>query len=147
MPSITVSFTTGGPLVNAIVAVSQPRQQALIAAAVPVPAPTNGVFLVDTGASNTVIDPALIGPLGLSPTGTIMCHTPSTRGTAVAFNQYDVLLYIPGPTGGPGWLIPALPIMESPLSSQGIMGLIGRDILDRAMLIYNGPAGHFSIAY
>ena len=63
------------------------------------------------------------------------------------FNQYDVMLIIPGPIAGFGWVIPAIPAMESALASQGIMGLIGRDVLDRAMLIYNGPAGHFSLAY
>jgi hypothetical protein len=147
VPSITLSYATGGPLVSVMVAPSQPRQQALKAAGLSLPPPTNGVFLVDTGASNTVIDPSLIGPLGLSPTGTIMCHTPSTGGAALPFNQYDVLLFLPGPAGGAGWLIPALPVMESALSAQGIMGLIGRDVLDRAMLVYNGPAGHFTLAY
>jgi hypothetical protein len=112
-----------------------------------VPAPTSGAFLVDTGASNTVIDQSLIAPLNLVPTGQVMCHTPSTGAAAVAFNQYDVMLYIPGPDGAAGWMIEAIPVMESQLAAQGIYGLIGRDLLDRAVLVYNGPTKHFTIAY
>ena len=117
------------------------------AAGIAVPPHTTGTFLVDTGASNTVIDAGLIAPLGLSPTGAVMCHTPSTGQSAIPFNQYDVMLFIPGVGSTPGWVIGALPIMESDLSAQGIQGLIGRDVLDLSVLIYNGPAKHFTLAY
>jgi hypothetical protein len=106
------------------------------------------MFLVDTGASTTVIDPALLAPLGLTPTGSVMCHTPSTAGAPVAFDQYDVMLVIAGSsTDSPAWIIPAIPAFESHLSSQGIHGLIGRDLLDRAILVYNGPINLVSLAY
>ena len=32
------------------------------------------------------------------------------------------------------------------LGSQGIIGLIGRDILENLILVYNGPDGTFSLA-
>ena len=77
-----------------------------------------------------------------------MCHTPSTAGAPVEFNQYDVMLVIPGPSAdSPAWIIPALPAFESHLTSQGIHGIIGRDLLDRAILVYNGPINLFSLAY
>lgn len=126
---------------------SWPRQQALKASGAILPAHTSGTFLVDTGASNTVIDTTIIAPLGLTPTGAVMCHTPSTGQVAQAFNQFDVMIVIPGPGTSQAWIIEALPVMESDFSAQGIQGLIGRDMLDRALLIYNGPANHFSIAY
>jgi len=127
---------------------SLPRQQALKAAGVAVPQITSGTFLVDTGASSTVVDASLITPLGLTPTGVAMCHTPSTGQAALPFNQYDVMLFIPGTAPGQiPWIIEALPIMECDLSAQGIQGLIGRDMLDRAVLIYNGSSKHFTISY
>lgn len=147
MPSITLSFSTGGPLINAMIAPSWPRQQAMRAADVAVPSPTFGTFLVDTGASSTVVDASLIAPLGLQPTGAVMFHTPSTGATALPFSLYDVMLLIPGPGQGKAWIIEALAVAECNLSAQGIQGLIGRDVLDRAMLVYNGPENHFSIAY
>lgn len=147
MPNITLGNTANGPLISVILLPSAPRQQALKAAGVAVPAFTTGTFLIDTGASATVVDSSLITPLGLAATGAAMCHTPSTGQQAISFNQYDVMLVIPGPTSDPAWIIEALPIMECDLSAQGIQGLIGRDVLDRAILIYNGTAKHFSIAY
>ena len=57
------------------------------------------------------------------------------------------MLFIPGPSQVPGWTIDALPVMECDLSAQGIQGLIGRDALERAVFIYNGPTKNFTLAY
>lgn len=147
MPSITLTFTASGPLLAVAVLPSLPRQRALGAAGQQVPPATSGTFLVDTGASQTVIDRTLITPLGLAPTGQVMCHTPSTGAAPLPFSQYDVMLIIPGPAGALPWIVEALPVMESHLVAQGIHGLIGRDLLDRGMLVYNGPTSHFTLAY
>jgi hypothetical protein len=147
VPSINLANTASGPLVMVGVLPSMPRQNALKAAGQPVPTLTSGTFLVDTGASNTVIDVSLIAPLGLAATGAAMCHTPSTGQQALPFNQYDVMIFIPGAPGAPAWIIEALPIMECDLSAQGIQGLIGRDILDKGILIYNGLSNQFTLAY
>jgi hypothetical protein len=147
VPSITLSFTATGPLLTAFVGPSSPRQQALTAAGQQIPQATSGVFLVDTGASQTAVDKTLIVPLGLTPTGAGMFHTPSTGATPVPFPQYDVMLFIPGSKVGQAWIIEAMPVMECDLSAQGIQGLIGRDVLDRAIVVYNGPVNHFTVAY
>ena len=117
------------------------------AAGIAVPTHVSGTFLLDTGASNTVVDTSLIAPLGITPTGTIMCHTPSTGTVAQAFNQYDVAIIVPGAVPGQAWVVEALPVMESNLAPQGIQGLIGRDMLDDAILIYNGTTKHFTLAF
>ncbi|HEY0746605.1 MAG TPA: hypothetical protein VGD63_07895 [Steroidobacteraceae bacterium] len=148
MAHITLTNSPMGPLITVAILPSSPRQAALRAAGLAVPAYTSGTFLVDTGASNTVVDMTLISPLGLAATGAAMCHTPSTGQQAMPFNQYDVMIWIPGASASdPAWIIEALPVMECDLSAQGIKGLIGRDVLDRSILIYNGTAKHFSLAY
>jgi hypothetical protein len=111
------------------------------------PAPTNGTFLLDTGASHTCIDKSLLAPLGLTPTGQMPMHTPSTGSTPIMADLYDVMLFVPGATGLPGWIIEAVAVTECDFSAQGIHGLIGRDILNKAILVYNGPAGQYSLAY
>ncbi len=75
-------------------------------------------------------------------------QTPSTAGVPVQCNQYDVSAYIPdnGSSGG-GFYIGALPVVEASFAGQGIEGLIGRDIIDRCTLVYNGSAGMFTLAY
>ena len=100
-----------------------------------------------TLAQNAAVDKTLIVPLGLTPTGAGMFHTPSTGATPVPFPQYDVMLFIPGSKVGQAWIIEAMPVMECDLSAQGIQGLIGRDVLDRAIVVYNGPVNHFTVAY
>ncbi len=40
-----------------------------------------------------------------------------------------------------------LPVIESRLLNQGFHVLIGRDVLAGGMLIYNGRAGTFSLAF
>lgn len=147
MPSITVGNSQAGPILNILIGPSIQLQQVLAAAGAPVPAPINGVFLVDTGASLTVVDASIIAPLRLNPTGTVMCHTPSTAGIAVPMYQYDLMIFMPGAVHNQGWLIDSIPVTASSFAGQAIDGLIGRDIIDRGLLVYNGHAGHFTLAY
>lgn len=147
MPSITVSNGPSGPTLNILIGPSVQLQQALKDAGITAPSPVACVFLVDTGASHTVVDADVIAPLGLNPTGAIMIHTPSTAGNAVSMPQFDLMIYVPGATGAPGWLIDSLPVTASSFKGQPIDGLIGRDIIDRGLLVYNGTSGHFTLAY
>lgn len=133
-------------MVTVVISCSVPRQQALIAAGIALPPLSTGLFLIDTGASHTVIDPTLLAPLQLTPTGIVQVHTPSTNGAAVNCNQYDVELAIHSPNGAP-FDVPALAITESSVAAQGIAGLIGRDVLSRCQLYYNGVIGHYTLSY
>jgi len=146
MPSINVTIGSLGPLVQVVLGLSIPKQGAYTAAGIAIPAPVQGTFLIDTGASGTCADASLIAKLGLTPTGSINIHTPSTNGKMHACNQYDAMIFIPGNTTS-GFLIEALPILETNLMSQGIEGLIGRDILDRCTLVYNGSMKVCTVAY
>lgn len=145
MPSINLGLSVNGPLVNALIGPSAPRAEALRLANQPVPSFVQGLFLIDTGASGTCVDPTLIAKLGLPPTGAAPMQTPSTNGTPVQCNLYDVSVFIPDGQGG--FMTPALPVMECNLAAQGILGLIGRDILNRCTLIYNGSANFVTLAY
>ncbi len=148
MPSINLTFTQAGPLVLAHVGVSSPHREALLAASKPVPQLVTGTFLLDTGASGTCIDPSLVAPLNLTPTGAVMMQTPSTAGTPVRCYQYDISLIIPGskPSDAP-LIIGAVPVIVTPFRSQGIDGLIGRDVLNDCLFIYNGPIGVMTLSY
>lgn len=41
---------------------------------------------------------------------------------------------------------PALPVIASMLAAQGIMGLLGRDVLKECLFVYNGPDNVFTLA-
>jgi predicted aspartyl protease len=148
VPHFTNQFQGGSPQIILWVGVSTPRQAALRAANQPVAPPTQIRGLVDTGASTTAIDPSVIAGLGIQPTGSIAILTPSTGATPVQVNTYDVGIVIPfGGVPAQSHVINAVQVFESLLTVQGIQALIGRDILSNCLLVYDGRANLFSLAF
>lgn len=130
------------------VAVSQARREALAAAGHEVPAPSSVRALVDTGASCTCVDPAVLKALDLSARGSVSVHTPSTGSALHQADEYDVSLIIPGAgTHHVPLTIDAVPVIAADLAIQGIHAIIGRDVLRDCILIYNGTVGEFTLAF
>lgn len=150
MPYFTRQVTppAGSLIVVATIGVSQARRTALMAASQPIP---NGVVvqgLLDTGASNTCVDPTVLTQLNLSPRGTTQINSPTTGSQPASAPTYDVSLTIPGMPGHPPFIFQTIPIIESQLqAAQGIQALIGRDVLRFCLLTYDGRNGLFSLAY
>ncbi|MBU2807574.1 hypothetical protein HF285_04665 [Acidithiobacillus ferrooxidans F221] len=115
-------------------------------AGLPIPLPVQCLFLVDTGASVTCIDPSIIEKLKIKPSGSTSILTPSTEGNGHNCYQYDIGLFIMTPTG-PLHLSDPLPIVETSFVGQSIQGLLGRDVLQRACMFYNGPSGGYTLAF
>jgi hypothetical protein len=146
MPSISLQISPLGPLIDVQIGVSAPREAALKAAGQSVPNHIVARLLIDTGASGTSIDISIPPALGLTPSGLTSVHTPSTGNTPVLKNQFDVRLTIPHPGINRNFL--AIPVIESDLlTSQGIHGLLGRDILSFCVLIYNGDTGLYTLSF
>lgn len=106
--------------------------------------------LVDTGASITCIDPIiLIGSLGLDVKTQMPCLTPTTGAAPEMKDVYDVSLQIYATSVGEPFLEEStLAVMASDLfAAQGIHALIGRDILAKCFLMYNGAAKHFTMGF
>jgi hypothetical protein len=146
----TLQLDPGGPILQALVTVSNPRRDALVQAGQPVPLPVPIRALVDTGASCTCVDPAVLRDgLRLTPTGSVPINTPTTGATPHNADQYDIALIIPPATAEePPLIFQTIPVVSSSLlHSQGFHALIGRDILKQCILIYNGSVGTFSLAY
>ena len=146
MPSISAPVQPIGPIVRLAVLVSDPRREALVAANRPVPNPILINGLLDTGASSTCIDPAVMQSLGLTPTGFVPIITPSTGTTPHMCEQYDVAIAVLL-RGSAVHIIDTLPVIASPLAHQGHEALIGRDVLSRAILIYNGHEGNLTLCF
>lgn len=148
MPHFTLSIDAAGPVLNAGVAVSEGRRNALAAAGQNIPPIQPVRALVDTGASFTSIDPQVLAALNLTPTGTIEIVTPSTGQATHTTETYDVDFTIgAAPTDTP-LVIPNLRIAACELFlRQGIHALIGRDIMRRCILIYNGEMNFFTLSF
>ena len=147
MPHFTLQVGPNGPIMDAFVAVSEARRNALTAAGQPVPNPMQIRALVDTGASGTCLDPSVPTALGLTPTGSASMVTPSTGAIPHIADQYDVAIIVPCATP-PALVFETVPVAcVELLASQGFHALIGRDLLARCILHYNGTTRLFSIAY
>jgi predicted aspartyl protease len=113
----------------------------------PVPQPIRIRGLIDTGASCSAIDPAVSQALGLVSTGTVDICTPSTSAANHACDQYDVLIAIYMDPPDVHIASVTIPVISAPLAHMGIQALIGRDILDQALLIYNGKSQQITLAF
>jgi predicted aspartyl protease len=147
MPILTLPLEIGGAIIDVGFAVSGPRQEAMRKAGLKVPPPVLARALVDTGASCTCLDPAVIGKLGLVPSGTASIHTPSTGCKSYICNQFDVAVGIVMDAKQVHLSSLIIPVIESDLNAQGFQALLGRDVLDQGILIYDGHRRLLTLAF
>jgi hypothetical protein len=139
MPTVPVQISPQGAFLNLLIGVSAPRAQSLQTTSQPIPQPQPARCLIDTGATCTVLDPRIIGPLGLTPTGQCPTHTASSGNTPHLRNQYDISVSIVLSATLSHTLATTLAALDGNFSQHGFDGLIGRDILGRYSFIYQGP--------
>lgn len=106
-----------------------------------IPAPVVGEALIDTGAGATAVDTSVCATLDIAPVGVQQVGTAGGQTTQPLF---PVSLHLPG-TGLPRFDIS--PAIGCDLSGQGILALIGRDVLSRCVLTWNGPMGHVILSF
>ncbi len=95
--------------------------------------------MIDTGATNTVIQEGLAKKLGLKPIGLRKITTPSS--VDVECLTYQLRLDFPN---GPKIEVVAI---EAPLQAQHIQCLIGRDILSHGVFVYTGYVNTFTLSF
>ncbi|GEM_PF-1069872 len=102
----------------------------------------SAVMLIDTGASSSMIDIAVAPFLGLSHHGTAAIVTPS--GAKDNCLTFDIDLVFEDHKIS----VQNLKVIEGDFKNrQGIDGLIGRDVLSNALLVYQGWANQYTIAF
>jgi predicted aspartyl protease len=127
-----------GPCLQVTVTIEEHAGKALLSKGKPSPVPKSGVGLIDTGASNTCIDEQAAQDLGLPVID--VAYIQSASHIKERCNVYPVQIMLP------------LVTFNSPrtigvkLAAQGLLVLIGRDILQRCTLFYNGGIGEFTLS-
>ena len=99
----------------------------------------SALALIDTGASGTLIQTAIVAGLNFVSLGTVFLRTASTI-EPLARDQYRIRLVLSEDIAF------EVEVVEAPLTGQGIQGLIGWDALQFLKLTYDGPNSRFSIA-
>ncbi len=138
---LTLQFpkSTLGPIVDVTI---EPSSEAVAATGRPAPAAVKVRMLLDTGAEQTLLDEDQIAGWGLVYVS--MAFIAGVTGTKPA-RKYDLNLRLSAPDAGSSkdcWPVGSVTVTSRP-SFDGLpyVGLIGRDILDRAVFTYDGP-GH-----
>jgi predicted aspartyl protease len=147
VPILNAPIDVNGPCVRIAVGVSHQRRQALLNAGQRVPDVVLAQGLIDTGADCTAIDKSIVQKLGLVSTGTIGISTPSTVSAPHICNQYDVLLAIFMDKREVHIASLTMPVIEAPLADLPYQALIGRDVLARGILTYDGQSGQLTLAF
>jgi len=129
-----------GPVMQVTVSLAQPVAAQIAAEGRSAPQPVSGRALIDTGASVTCIDEGIAKQLGIQPVDVAKMHSASHADVEVGV--YPIHFDIVGMNVG----IDVPKAMGAQLQSQGLIMLIGRDVLQRCSLTYNGFTGDFVLA-
>jgi hypothetical protein len=140
-PESAAQLARYGPVVPVTIGVTARHATILQKLNLAVPTAISGSALIDTGSTFCAVDGDVVKSLGIPQFGTASVYTPS--GTA-QLPTYPASLSFPGTT------LPNITFadfMGSPLKAQGIIALIGRNVLMDFVLVYNGPGGFVSLTY
>jgi predicted aspartyl protease len=133
-------LTQRGPIVQVTVSVGQQIAAQVLQSGGVLPAPVSGLALIDTGASVTCVDQDAATQLQLPAIDVV--QVASASHAAAEQNVYPIQVEVMG-----------LPItvnapraVGASLAAQGLLVLLGRDVLQHCVLVYNGPAGSISLS-
>jgi len=143
-PHNPAALAGAGPILQVEVNLPQPLINLLSSQNKPIPAPTPGFALIDTGASRTCIDSLVLSNLGISPIGLV---TMGTAGGSTSCPLFPAKLSFPvinlviefGSVAG-------VNLKGQVINGTPLVVLIGRDVLSRCLLIYSGIGGFFTLA-
>ncbi len=136
----SVGLQRQGPCVQVSIGLAQSLASQLLQQGHTLPKPISGIALIDTGASSTCIDSNVAQQLELPVVNVV--NIASASHASSQQNVYPIQIEVVG-----------LPIsIEAPnaigaaLNSQGLIALIGRDVLQHCTLFYNGITGAFTLS-
>ena len=119
--------------------VTDSHGQALARQGTPVPDAINGFALIDTGASGTCVDQQAATKAGLPVID-------KTMMTSASHAEHEVLVFA-GKLVIPEFTDINLEYaLGANLDGQNLIALIGRDLLQSAVLVYNGTDGTVSLS-
>lgn len=129
-----------GPVVGVQIEVPHALGQQLAGAGKPIPAPITGKGLIDTGATTSVVDASVVSALGVNPVGVVPV---GTAGGPVTQPVYPIRLQLQGV----GLVLDFSRVTGAPLKPMGLIALLGRDVLTRMVLIYDGPSSEYTLSF
>lgn len=145
MPHLNVHIGNSGPMFDVSIGVTGHRAEALVREKKLVPDALSVRSLIDTGASCTAIDLSVAEALQLKPTGTSNIFTPSTGTDGHLANAYDVAMTFK--IDNYNKRFSHIEVVEGKFHGRTHKALIGRDILEQVLLMYDGPLKLLTLAF
>lgn len=151
MNTLTDQISPDGPLVKVRIGFGATAIQSLRQQGRAIPGPIDIMALIDSGAEVTCIDKHSLAPLvarGLTFRRFVFANIPALGGL-IPSSEYvtSVTLVHPADPARSGSLGRDVAILEQSLGALGYQAVIGRDILDRCLFIYDGPSKSFTLGY
>jgi len=126
------------------VGVDESRQALLLRNQFAVPARLCVPVQIDTGTAYSGFAPQVFRHLDLRPFDRAAIRTPSTTEQPHYSNQFVVSLAFD--KDGAEVLSPSLQVIECYFApDEGIMGMLGRDVLNRCRFLFDGRANTYSL--
>ena len=129
-----------GPSVQVILSPLEAHLKAIIDKGGSPPPPVSGRALIDTGATMTCVDSAAAQQAGLAfvDSGTMTSATHTNEKVPVFAGRLII--------EATSITVNANRAFGANLAPQGLIALIGRDLLAQCVLVYNGLDGSFSLS-
>ena len=129
-----------GALLRVAVGVARSMTEELVRRGISFPAPISGWGLLDTGACRTCVDAKAADKLGLPTAGWIdvtSATSPSSRQKIhpIRIRLEEIAFEIEIPHA-----------IAAPLEGTGLVALIGRDVLRRCAVFYDGIPGRITLS-
>jgi predicted aspartyl protease len=140
------TLTDSGPLVSVEISIPAALKTHLSEKGLAIPAPQAGFALIDTGAFATAVDQSIFDALGVPPIDKINTSTPHGMSESPVY---------PATVSFPGLMLSEMPmerVVGCNLKWQNVEGkevimLLGRDLLQYFLLVYNGKSADIFLAY
>ena len=140
-PGVLIGF---GPILPVEIGVPSALSKLLASQNKTIPAPMPGFALIDTGATRSCVDVNIISHLEIKPIGIVPLETPAGPSQhnlfPAKFNFPAIKFEFEFSS------VVGVSLGQKSIGGKQIIALIGRDVLSRCLLVYNGPKASFSIA-
>jgi hypothetical protein len=147
MPILKGRLQRTGALVEGLLGWSAAGAQQQRLLHLPVAPPIQLMALLDTGAEMTCVDAAVIRQLGLPFGGVALANLPAHGGlTFTVLHDASFTILHPSGKSGHHFRVLDVSVLES-LAHLGYQALVGRDVLAKCRLLYDGPKNTFGLKY
>jgi hypothetical protein len=144
LPSRTGLLNANGAVIDLHVGVDDSRQALLLRNGFAIPASVRVPVQIDTGTAYSGFALEVFRRLDIRPFERVAIRTPSTAEQPHFSDRYVISLAFD--ENGAELLAPSLRVIECFFApDEGILGMLGRDVLDRCRFIYDGRANTFSL--